>query len=118
MLHELHHLVERLGTSLQAGGFTAGYSKNKFLIQDEAGNFVLNPNFQFQARYVWNYREEDASEPVNGDATNESGLEIRRMKFAFEGNAFSPDLKYKFQWEANQDGGGAVFTVTLPLSAG
>src|SRR5437867_12317420 len=42
---------------LQPEGFTAGYSRGKFLIQDASGNFVLNPNLQLQARYILNYRE-------------------------------------------------------------
>jgi hypothetical protein len=97
--------ADRRSQLLAAGGFTAGWSKNKFIIQSEDGNFVLNPNFQFQLRYVYNYREEDAGDEIAGDATNESGLEVRRMKFAFEGNAFNPNLKYKFQWATSRSNG-------------
>ena len=49
------------------------------------------------------------NEPQNADATarttSENGFEIRRTKFAFDGNAFTPDLTYNFQWETNQNGG-------------
>jgi hypothetical protein len=93
---------------LQAQGFTAGYDKGKFIIQSEDGNFRLNPSFQFQARYVANYREENAGDPVTGDADTEHGFEIRRMKLTFEGNVFSPDTKYKFQWATNRNGGNLV----------
>ena len=92
---------------LQAGGFTAGYSKNKFLIQDEAGNFVLNPNFQFQTRFVVNSRDVDSDDGEN-DTGVESGLEIRRMKIAFDGNLFGPALTYKFQWATNRANGQAL----------
>jgi hypothetical protein len=83
---------------LQAGGgFTAGFNHNRFVIQDEAGNFSLRPDFQLQARYVANYRRDDTANGT-GDRRIESGFEISRMKFAFEGNVFGPDLVYRFQW--------------------
>ncbi len=90
---------------LDAGGFTAGYNKGKFIVRSDDGNFTLNPNFQFQLRYVANYRQEDAAGNVDGDATTESGLEISRMKMVFEGNVFGPDTRYKFQWNANTNSG-------------
>jgi hypothetical protein len=95
--------AERRSQLMQAEGFTAGYSKGKFLIQDASGNFVMNPNFQFQIRHVTNFRDEDAAD--GGDEAIESGLEIRRMKIAFDGNVFTPDLVYKFQWASNRAGG-------------
>jgi len=97
--------ADRRSTLLGGGGFTAGYNNGKFLIQDESGDFVLNPSFQLQIRGVWNYREEDADDQFAGDATNESGLEIRRMKFAIDGNVFGPNTKYKFQWATNRNNG-------------
>ena len=95
---------------MQSGGFTAGYSKNKFLIQDEAGNFVLNPNVQFQFRHVVNFREEDTGTGSDGegDGSVESGFEIRRLKFAFDGTLFGPALTYKFQWATNRGNGTPV----------
>ena len=112
--------AERRSQLLQASGFTAGYNKGKFVIQSEDGNFLLNPNFQLQVRYVYNYREEDAEDTFAGDATNESGFEIRRMKVAFEGNVFSPNTKYKFQWATARQGGNLVLeeaAVTHKFSA-
>ena len=92
---------------LQAGGITAGYIKNKFIIQDEAGNFVLNPNIQFQFRHVANFRQDNTANETGTD-TVESGFEIRRLKFAFEGNVFSPNLTYKFQWATNRANGTPI----------
>ena len=90
---------------LQAGDFTAGYSKGKFLIQDAKGDFVLNPNFQFQARYIFNNRD-SAVAAGGGDSVSQDGFEIRRMKFIFDGNLFGPDLTYKFQWTTSRTTGG------------
>lgn len=88
-------------------GFTAGWDNGKFLIQSEDKSFVLSPQFWMQLRYVENYREEDADNEIDGDATNESGLELRRMKLIFDGNAFGPDLKYRFMFNTNRTNGNA-----------
>ena len=110
---------------MQAQGFTAGYSKGKFLIQSEDKNFVLNPNFQLQVRFVANYR--DTAETFTGtpptlddvdDDNIESGFEIRRAKFTFDGNVFAPNIVYKLQWATSRSGGGVVLEdawLRLPL---
>jgi hypothetical protein len=90
-----------------SGGLTAGYVKNKFIIQDESGDFLLNPNLQFQLRHVANFRSDDSADGTGDDAA-ESGFEIRRLKFAFDGNAFGKDLTYKFQWATNRSNGTPV----------
>ena len=90
---------------MQAEGFTAGYNRGKFIIQDAAGNFVMNPNFQFQTRYVFNHRDASTADPEDSDEVVQDGFEIRRMKFAVEGNAFGPGLAYKFQWATNRGNG-------------
>jgi hypothetical protein len=94
---------------LEVEGFTAGHDKGRFILQSADGNFSLIPSFQFQARYTTDYREEDGNNAVDGGAHTESGFEIRRMKFTFEGNVLGPDTRYKFQWNANSNTG----TVTL-----
>src|SRR5688572_12492138 len=93
---------------LQSGDFTAGYSRGKFLIQDAAGNFVMNPNFQLQARYVFNHRDASTADADDSDANVQDGFEIRRMKFAVDGNAFGPGLTYKFQWATSRSNGQLV----------
>lgn len=98
---------------MQMEGFTAGWTADKgFRIQDAAGNWVLHPFFQFQPRWVSNFRH---SKPefdtdgdfigYDGDDDTENGFEIRRMKFGFDGNAFTPDLTYYFLWATDRDGG-------------
>jgi hypothetical protein len=99
--------ADRRSSLLDAQGFTAGWSNGKFLIQSEDGNFVLNPNFWLQVRYVMNHRDEDAPDTVSGRPSTESGFEIRRMKFVFDGNAFTPNLKYRFQFNTNRSTGNA-----------
>ncbi|HZN64942.1 MAG TPA: porin [Tepidisphaeraceae bacterium] len=92
----------------QAEGFTAGYKNHKFIIQDAKGDFVLNPNIQFQARYVGNYRSENNNDPDDAEEDWETGMELRRLKFAFDGNVFGPGLTYKFQWATNRTNGQPV----------
>jgi hypothetical protein len=92
--------ADRRSQLLQPSGFTAGIDRGQIVIRSEDGNFEIVPNFQFQARYALNYREEDNENPVNGNADVQSGFEISRMKIAFDGHAFSPNLLYRFQWDS------------------
>jgi len=90
---------------LQMEGFTAGWTKDKgFRIQDAAGNWVLHPNFQFQFRSVTSFRHDGKQVDASGQGSDdiENGFEIRRMKFGFDGNAFTPDLTYFFLWNTAQ----------------
>jgi len=92
---------------LQMEGFTAGWTKDKgFRLQDAAGNWVLHPNFQFQTRYVANFRHDAKQVDASGEGDDdiETGFEIRRMKFGFDGNAFTPDLTYFFLWNTSNGG--------------
>jgi hypothetical protein len=89
---------------LDAEGFTAGYNKGKFLIQSADGNFVLNPNLQFQYRFVANSREDGK----HGDEdSTDSGFEVRRLKFAFDGTVYG-NIDYKFQWATSRTNGTPV----------
>jgi hypothetical protein len=90
---------------MQVEGFTAGYSKGKFLIQSADGNFSLNPNFQMQLRHVVNYADEVEAD---GDEDIDHGFEIRRMKFGVGGNVFSKNVEYVFVWGTNRNGGNLV----------
>ena len=89
---------------LEAGDFTAGYSKGRFTIQDAKGDFVLRPQFQFKPRWVANLRENVGG----GDDQTQTGFEIRRMKFGFDGNVFGPDLTYFFLWATDRNSGTPV----------
>jgi hypothetical protein len=90
--------ADRRGQLLQLEGFTAGYSKGKFLLQSADGNFVLHPYVQFQFRSVTDYRDG----VDGGDDDIQNGFEVRRLKFGWDGNAFSPKLKYQVQFQTDR----------------
>jgi hypothetical protein len=91
---------------MQGGSFTAGYNKGKFLIQDDAGNFVLHPNLQVMPRWAGNNR--DNAKHAGEDSDFQSGFEIRRMKLGFDGNAFVPNFTYNFLWATDRSSGNLV----------
>jgi hypothetical protein len=84
-------------------GFTAGYTDGKFILQSSDGNFLLHPYFQFQLRNTTSWRI-DSKQPNNNDDM-QNGFEIRRMKIGFDGNAFTKDLTYTFQWATDRKSG-------------
>jgi hypothetical protein len=88
-----------------AEGFTAGFDKGRFVIQDAAGKNVFRPTFQMQYRWVANYRK-DAT--TGGDDDWENGFEMRRFKFGADGNIIDPKLTYYFLLAADRDGGGVA----------
>jgi hypothetical protein len=91
---------------MQGGSFTAGYNMGKFLIQDDAGNFVLHPNLHFMPRWAANNR--DNAKHGGEDSDFQSGFEIRRMKLGFDGNVFTPNLTYNFLWATDRNSGNLV----------
>ena len=92
---------------LEIGSFTAGHKNGRFFIGSEDGNFNLRPWFHFQGRYIVNTRQDFKP---GGDDDHESGFEIRRMRFGFDGNAFTPDLTYFFNWATVRASGTANVT--------
>lgn len=86
---------------LQMEGFTAGYKQGKFVLQSADGNFLLHPYLQFQFRNITNWRHNDGG----SDDDIQNGFEVRRMKFGFDGNILTPDLKFMFQWQTRQSTG-------------
>ncbi|HEX4795980.1 MAG TPA: hypothetical protein VH370_19485 [Humisphaera sp.] len=94
-----------------AGGITGGYINDRFTIQSDDGRFVLRPWYQLQIRYVTLWRQD--FKPDGGDDT-QTGFEIRRMKIGLDGNMFSPDFTYFFNWATNRANG----TSTVKSSTG
>ncbi len=86
-------------SAVTPSAFTGGWKDGKFILQSEDGRFSLNPNIQFQFRYVANNRSTD-----DGSDTQE-GFEVRRAKFGFAGHAFSKDLTYNLTWQSSRSGG-------------
>ena len=76
--------------------YTGGWNstKKQFFIGSEDGNFYLHPGiiFQFRGNIANAERSKRSGSPQTTD-----GFEIRRAKFYFDGNVFTPDLTYKFQ---------------------
>lgn len=86
-------------------GFTAGYDAGKFLIQSADGSFVLNPSLQLQVRHITNFRQ-DSKNVSSEDVQN--GFELRRAKFAFDGNIFGKQNVFKAQWATGRNGGAVT----------
>jgi len=84
------------------GALTAGYDKG-FFIKSDDGNFLLKPAINVQFRHVSNF-EEDGRQDGNDDSF-QSGFEVRRARFRFDGNAFSPKFTYSFVWDTARAGG-------------
>lgn len=74
---------------------TAGYKDHRFFIQSDEGNFVWRPWLHFQLRYIVLDRQNFKAD--HSDETD-AGFELRRMRFGFDGNLFSPDFTYFANW--------------------
>ena len=89
---------------IDGGAVNAGFNpkKGQFFIQTEDGSSYFHPAAIFQFRNVTNYRENSGAKTGQADTIN--GFEVRRMKIGFDGNVFSKDLTFKFQWQNNLTG--------------
>lgn len=87
--------AERHSKMFDAEGVTAGYKDNRFFIQSDDGNFAWRPwlHMQFRDATLWRQDFKGA-----GNDETDNGFELRRMRFGFDGNVFSPDLTYLFNW--------------------
>ena len=83
---------------LTAEGFTAGYTDNRFVIQSGDGNFAFRPWIHFQFRDVTLERNDFQGTKKHPENQIDNGFEVRQVRFGFDGNAFSPDLTYFFNW--------------------
>lgn len=88
---------------IAAEGFTAGYSDGRFVIGDSQGNFTFKPWLHFQARGIVNERNAfQGSKKLGINDEFNSGFEIRRVRFGVDGNMFSPDFTYFFNWATSR----------------
>ena len=93
----------------------AGYDHG-FFIQTDDHNFRLAIGGVLQVRYEYaRHHADDAdftTKPLpQGDTENSSGFDIRRARINFTGNAFSPNLFYRFEGDFYGSSTGG-FTVT------
>jgi hypothetical protein len=85
-------------------GFTAGH-QDGFKIQSADGTFLMQPSIFAQFRFIANARQDSKN---GGSDDYQSGFEIRRLKFALDGNLWSKDLTYRFQWNTSRTNGTLV----------
>lgn len=98
--------ADRHGRLFDAEPFMAGYDPSKgFVLRSEDGNYLLHPWFQLQFRDVTN--ERDGAKSGNRDDM-QNGFELRRMKFGFDGHAFTPDFTYLFNWATDRKSGAPI----------
>lgn len=90
---------------------TAGHANSRFFIQSDDGNFVFRPWVHIQFRNSTMWREHELA---GGGDDVENGFELRRARFGFDGNLFTPDLAYFINWASNRGNG----TLTVKNSAG
>jgi hypothetical protein len=88
--------AERRSKMLDVGDFTAGYKDGRFFIGSEDGKFLFRPWFHTQFRYAALLRN-DFKKGGTEDVVD-TGFEVRRMRFGFDGNMFTPDFTYFFNW--------------------
>jgi len=86
----------------------AGYANGRFFIQSDDGNFVLRPWVHIEIRDSTSWRQNFFVNPRSDDTEN--GFELRRARFGFDGNLFTPDLTYFINWATNR--GNSTLTVT------
>jgi len=103
---------------ITAEGFTAGYSDKRFVIQSNDGNFVLRPWFHFQDRFVAVDRERFKGPASHPEDQWDVGNEVRRIRFGFDGNMFTPDFQYFFNWTTNRTSGNTNATSTTGSTKG
>jgi hypothetical protein len=89
---------------IDTSGFTAGYEDNRFVIRSADGNFALRPWLHLQFRNVTLLRQDFMA---GGRDEIDNGFEVRRMKLGFDGNMFSPDLTYNFNWATSRAAGNS-----------
>ncbi|HTW93509.1 MAG TPA: hypothetical protein VMD30_01865 [Tepidisphaeraceae bacterium] len=104
-------------------GITAGHANGRFFIRSDDGNFLFQPWIHIQIRDTTNYRQD-----INDGGTSsntQNGFELRRARFGFDGNIFTPDLTYFINWATYRGNstltvgstktGAAIGTTTSPI---
>ena len=100
--------AEKRSTMLDAIPLTGNWQAGKFTLRSDDDNFLLHPWFWLQFRNVTNYREDGGGAAGGGDSDFQNGFEVRRMKFGADGNVFSPNTTYLFNWATSRTSGNLV----------
>jgi hypothetical protein len=106
--------ADRHSRFFDSSGVSAGFdsSSNRFFLKSDDGNFSLRPWFHLQIRGVANERNDFQGQAAEPKSETNTGFEIRRMRFGFDGNVFSPDFQYFFNWTTNRTSGNNNVTGT------
>ena len=118
---ELKHDAVQHDQLLTAEGFTAGYSDGRFVIQSNDGNFALRPWLHLQFRDVTEYRKDHTTVGTthkHGVDETDNGFEVRRMRFGFDGNMWSPDFTYMVNWATVRNSGNQNVTGATAATTG
>ena len=115
---ELNKEATQKSQFITAEGFTAGHNDGRFVIQSDDGNFVLRPFLHLQFRGVVADRQGFQGTKTHPEDEVDAGFEVRRMKFGFDGNAFSPDLTYMFVWATQRTSQNNNVTSTTGTTKG
>jgi hypothetical protein len=102
---------------LDSVGFSAGYKDNRFFIGSDDGNFNLRPWYHIQIRNVTLDRQ-DFNYGGKGKDEIDNGFEIRRMKIGLDGNMFSPDFTYFFNWATSRASSSATVKSSTGATVG
>lgn len=100
---------------------TAGYANRRFFIKSADGNFLLQPWIHIQVRYSAAVRQDGKGDNTAQDVQH--GFELRRARFGFDGNLFTPDLTYFINWATYRENsnvnvteaGATVGTANVPI---
>ena len=103
---------------ISAEGFTAGYTNERFFIGSADGNFALRPWLHFQFREATILRNDFQGSKAKPQDQVDTGFEVRQVRVGVDGNVFSPDLTYFFNWATQRTSSNATVTGATPSTAG
>ena len=100
------HDADQHSKLIADAGVTGGWDdKRGFFLGSNDGNFIFHPGLLFQYRGVV---DDARGGRANGNTVTQQGFEVARLKFFIDGNVFSPDLTYLFQWTNTNNGGAPM----------
>jgi hypothetical protein len=103
---------------ITAEGFTAGYSNKRFIIQSGDGNFLAHPWLHLQFRDATVLRTDFQGIKSKPEDEVDTGFEVRQVRFGVDGNLFSPDLTYFFNWATQRTSSAAIVSGATPSTTG
>ncbi|HSU66585.1 MAG TPA: hypothetical protein VLJ39_06925, partial [Tepidisphaeraceae bacterium] len=111
--------ADRHSQMMDITGISAGYDRTskRFFIGSDDGNFTLRPWYHMQFRAIANDRKNQYFAGRGGDEID-TGFEVRRIKIGLDGNMFTPDLTYFFNWATSRANGSATVTSSTGASVG